>query len=53
MGFVSDNKSIPKSISRSEREPRKSLGKTSGNYLTIGTDSMGGMSESNSWTLSI
>ena len=50
MRFISCNKSIPKSISHSGGIPGISLGKTSGKSLTTGTDFMGGISESKSWT---
>lgn len=44
MGFVSGIRSMPKSISRSGGTLGKSSGKTSGNSLTIRTDSKGGVS---------
>ena len=53
MGLVSGRKSIQKLISRSEGIVGKSLGKTYGNYLTMGTNSKGGFLESNSSTLTI
>ena len=51
MGLVSNCKSIPKSISCSEVILGRSLGITSGNSLTMGTNSMGGFSESKYFTL--
>ena len=42
MGFVSDSKSMPKSISRSRGILGRSLGKTSRNSFTMGTDLGGG-----------
>ena len=53
MEFVSDYKSIPKLIFHSGGIPRRSLGKTFGNYLTTGTDSIAGIFESKSLTLTI
>ena len=53
MRFVSGSKSMPKSISHPRGIPGRSLGKTSGNSLTTGTDSVGGTSESRSWTLTL
>ena len=53
MGLVSGRKSIQKLISRSEGIVGKSLGKTYGNYITMGTNSMGGFSESKSLTLTM
>ena len=53
MEFVSGIKSIPKSMSRLGGILERSLGKTYGNSPTSGTDSMGGISESKSWTLTI
>ena len=53
MRFVSGSKSMSKLISYSGGIPRRSLGKTSENSLTTGTESMGGISESRSWTLTI
>ena len=40
MGLVSGRKPIPKSISHSEEILERSLGKTSENSLTTGTNSM-------------
>ena len=54
MGFVSGSKSIPLLIfCLEEYRYERSLGKTFGNSLTTGTDSMGGILESKSWTLTI
>ena len=43
MGFVSDVKFIPKSISCSGGILGRSFGKTSGNSLTTGNDLVGGI----------
>ena len=51
MGFVSDKKSIPKSISHFRRITRRLLGKTSRNSLITRTHSIGGILESKSWSL--
>ena len=53
MGFVSGNKSIPKLISRSGGIQGRSLEKTSRISLTTRTESMGEISESKSWNLTI
>ena len=53
MGFVSINKLIQISISHSGGILGRSLGKTSRNSLTMGTDSTGGISESKSSALTI
>ena len=53
MRFVLGRNSRPKSISRSDEIPGRSLGKTSGNSLATRTDSMEGFSESKSLTLII
>ena len=51
MGFVSDSKSIPKSISHSGGILNKSLGKTFEKSFTTWIDSIGGMLGSRSLTL--
>ena len=53
MGLVSNSKSIPKSISHLGGILGRSFRKTSRNFLTTGTNSMGGFSESQSLTLTI
>ena len=53
MRFVLGRNSRPKSISRSDEIPGRSLGKTSGYSFTTGTSSVGGFSESKSLTLTI
>ena len=53
MVFLSGIKLMPKSISHLGGISGRSLGKTSRNSLTMGTDSMEGISESRSWTLTI
>ena len=51
MGFVFGIKSMKKSIFCLGGIPERSLGKTSGNSFTRGTDSIGGISESKSGLL--
>ena len=51
MGLVSGNKSIPKSIFCSRGIPGRSLRKTYGNSLSMGTNSMGGFLESKFFAL--
>ena len=53
MGLVSGSMSIPKQNTHSGGIRGRSLGKTSENYLTTGTNSMGGFLESKSLTLII
>ena len=53
MGFVSDYKYMPKSISHSGEILGKSSRRTYGKSFTTGTDSKGGASDPRSLTLKI